>query len=91
MDKEIADLEKANKRANLNTISETINEALLKKLNARLEAEKPSKLIEGLELFVSLLRKKDKCTHVDVKLYLADMSKLHYKMRTIDAASLNKG
>jgi hypothetical protein len=45
-------------------------------------------LIAGLECLVALLRDKPKADRVDVKLYLADASKLQYKLKNIDPKEL---
>lgn len=61
---------------------------MLKKINKTLEENKPSGLIAGLECFVALLRNKMQAGPIDVKLYMADPSKLQFKLRTIDARKL---
>jgi len=62
---------------------------MVKKLNIKLDSTKPADLINMLETFIALLRNKSVANHVDVKLYLQEVSKLKFKMKTIDCTKLD--
>jgi len=70
-------------------VDKSFTDLMIKKLNIKLEATKPANLISMLETFVALLRNKTTANHVDVKLYLEDVSKLKFKMKTIDCTKLD--
>jgi len=64
---------------------------MLNELNDIFEKSKEDDLITGIETFVALLRNKEKANQVDVKIYLSDLSKLQFKMNTIQPEALTIG
>ena len=75
-------------KAVLNDQALLIDSEFLKYLNKRLDESKPLLAIQVLEVFVALLRNRAIASHIDVKLYLKDHSKLMFKLKSIDARRL---
>lgn len=73
----------------MDELAENINQGLLTDVNKVLDSSKPGSLILIMETFVALLRNREKANHVDVKLYMEDLTKLMYKLKNIEINSLS--
>lgn len=87
-DDEVKEIEDKKYREELDGHASRIDAELVKHINQKLDNSKPHNLILLLEIFVALLRDKKKATQVDVKLYLENIDKLQFKLRTMDPHKL---